>query len=171
MGPPPSLRYQRQLRNCSMDSKPYLASTSFVMASLVGLVPEIVLGPFAGAYVDRWNRRAVMIVADGFAGNVAIKTAEGTASMILTLLRREIKARPLAMLGALLAKPAFSAAGRVLDYREYGGAPLLGVDGVVIVGHGRSDARAIRNGIRLAAQAVENGVLEAIKQGLAEHER
>jgi glycerol-3-phosphate acyltransferase PlsX len=65
-----------------------------------------------------------------------------------------------------LAKPALDGVKRRLDYREYGGAPLLGVDGVVIVGHGRSDARAIRNGIRVAAQAVENGVLEAIKQGL-----
>jgi glycerol-3-phosphate acyltransferase PlsX len=53
-----------------------------------------------------------------------------------------------------------------LDYREYGGAPLLGVDGAVIIGHGRSDARAIRNGIRVAAQTVENGVVDAIVQGM-----
>jgi glycerol-3-phosphate acyltransferase PlsX len=78
--------------------------------------------------------------------------------------------RSLSKLGALLAKPALDSMKRRLDYREYGGAPLLGVDGVVIVGHGRSDARAIRNGIRVAAQTVENGVLEAIKQGLTRYE-
>jgi glycerol-3-phosphate acyltransferase PlsX len=72
-----------------------------------------------------------------------------------------------AKVGGLLARPAFDEVRRRLDYREYGGAPLLGVDGVVIIGHGRSDAKAIRNGIRAAAQAVENGVLEAIKLGIA----
>jgi glycerol-3-phosphate acyltransferase PlsX len=72
--------------------------------------------------------------------------------------------------GAFLAKPAFDAVRGRLDYREYGGAPLLGIDGVVIVGHGRSDALAIRNAIRVAAQMVENGVVEAIKQGLGEQE-
>ena len=74
-------------------------------------------------------------------------------------------------MGALLAKPAFDAVRGRLDYREYGGAPLLGVDGIVLVGHGRSDARAIRNAIRITAQALENGVLEAIKQGLVEYDR
>ena len=60
--------------------------------------------------------------------------------------------------GAMLAKPAFDEVKKRLDYREYGGAPLLGVDGVVIVGHGRSDAKAIRNGIQVAAQAVAEGL-------------
>ena len=70
-------------------------------------------------------------------------------------------------MGALLAKPAFDQVRSRLDYREYGGAPLLGVDGAVIIGHGRSDARAIRNGIRVAAQTVENAVVDAIVQGMA----
>ena len=83
----------------------------------------------------------------------------------------EITSSNVSKVGAMLAKPAFDEVRQRLDYREYGGAPLLGVDGVVIVGHGRSDSRAIRNGIRVAAQAVENGVLDAIKQGLAEHAR
>jgi glycerol-3-phosphate acyltransferase PlsX len=113
---------------------------------------------------------ADVVVTDGFTGNVIVKLAEGVSKLILDILRQELTSRPITKLGALLAKPAFGSLRRRLDYREYGGAPLLGVDGVVIVGHGRSDAKAIRNGIRVAAQAVENGILEAIKRGLAGYE-
>ncbi len=113
---------------------------------------------------------ADVVVTDGFTGNVLLKTAEGVSSLLMTTLKREITSRGVAKMGALLAKPAFEAVKARLDYREYGGAPLLGVDGPVIVGHGRSDALAVRNGIRVAVQTVENGVLEAIEQGLARHE-
>lgn len=109
---------------------------------------------------------ADVIVADGFVGNVAIKTAEGVASMLLSLLRTEIKRRPLAMLGGLLAKPAFRAAAKRLDYREYGGGPLLGVNGVVIVGHGRSDALAVENAVRVAIEAVQSHLVEMIRQDI-----
>jgi glycerol-3-phosphate acyltransferase PlsX len=114
---------------------------------------------------------ADVVVTDGFTGNVIIKLAEGVSKYLFDLLKTEITSSSMSKVGAMLAKPAFDQVRKRLDYREYGGAPLLGVDGVVIVGHGRSDARAIRNGIRMAAQAVENGVLDAIKQGLAERER
>jgi phosphate acyltransferase len=110
---------------------------------------------------------ADVVVTDGFTGNVIVKLAEGISKLILDVLKQELISRPITKVGALLSKPAFDSVKRRLDYREYGGAPLLGVDGVVIIGHGRSDAKAIRNGIRLAAQTVENGVLGAIKQGLA----
>jgi len=109
---------------------------------------------------------ADVVVTDGFTGNVAIKLAEGVVKYLLDVLKEELMAHNVSKVGAVLAKPAFAAVKRRLDYREYGGAPLLGVDGVVIVGHGRSDALAIRNGIRMAAQTVENGVLEAIKEGV-----
>jgi glycerol-3-phosphate acyltransferase PlsX len=110
---------------------------------------------------------ADVIVTDGFTGNVVIKLAEGVSRLILDILKAEITSRPIAKVGALLAKPAFDQVKRRLDYREYGGAPLLGVDGAVIVGHGRSDAYAVKNGILVAARVVENGVLEAIKRGIA----
>ena len=113
---------------------------------------------------------ADVIVTDGFTGNVVIKLSEGVSRLLMDILKAELTSRSMSKIGALLAKPAFDGVRARLDYREYGGAPLLGIDGVVIVGHGRSDARAIRNAIRVAAQTVENGVLEAIKQGLAEHE-
>jgi len=114
---------------------------------------------------------ADVIVTDGFTGNVIIKLAEGVSKFLLEVLKTEITSSNVSKVGAMLAKPAFDQVKRRLDYREYGGAPLLGVDGVVIVGHGRSDAKAIRNGIRTAAQAVENGVLDAIKQGIVNHQR
>ncbi len=110
---------------------------------------------------------ADVIVTDGFTGNVIIKLSEGVASFLLGSIKEEIKKRPLAMLGALLAKPAFNEVGKKLDYREYGGGPLLGVDGVVIVAHGRSDALAIRNAVRVAKQAVENHTVETIRQEIA----
>jgi glycerol-3-phosphate acyltransferase PlsX len=113
---------------------------------------------------------ADVVVTDGFTGNVVIKLSQGVAKFLMDLLKEEITGSSVSKVGGLLAKPAFDEVRRRLDYREYGGAPLLGVDGVVIIGHGRSDTKAIRNGIRLAAQAVENGVLEAIKQGIARHQ-
>ena len=111
---------------------------------------------------------ADVVVTDGFTGNVFIKGAEGVASMIVKALEREIKARPLAVAGALLARPAFRALKAKLDYREYGGGPLLGVNGVVIIAHGRSDAYAIRNAIRVAKQAAEKNIVGVIEQGLNE---
>ncbi len=103
---------------------------------------------------------ADVVVTDGFTGNVVIKLAEGVASMFKTLLKEELSRSPISMVGGLLAKGGFDRLAARLDYAEYGGAPLLGVDGVVIVGHGRSNAWAVRNAIRLAMRAVESGMLE-----------
>jgi glycerol-3-phosphate acyltransferase PlsX len=110
---------------------------------------------------------ADVVVTDGFSGNVVIKLSEGVASLLMGVMEEEIKKRPTAMLGALLAKGALREVKRRLDYTEYAGAPLLGVDGVVIVGHGRSNAKAIKNMVRVGKEAVEKGVLTAIKEGIA----
>jgi glycerol-3-phosphate acyltransferase PlsX len=114
---------------------------------------------------DLTRGTADVIVSDGFVGNVAIKTAEGIAAMLFTLLADEIRARPLALLGAALAKPAFRAVKQRVDYREYGGAPLLGVNGVVIIAHGRSDELAIESAIRVAIDAVKSDLVDKIRQG------
>ena len=111
---------------------------------------------------------ADVVVTDGFTGNVIVKTSEGVAMMLMEILEEEIRKRPLAILGALLAKPAFRAVAKILDYREYGGGILLGVNGVVIMAHGRSDAKAIASAVRVAKQAVEGEVVSAIQAGLAE---
>jgi glycerol-3-phosphate acyltransferase PlsX len=108
-----------------------------------------------------------VVVTDGFTGNVILKLSEGLAKMLMDAIKSEIKARPLAVAGAALARPAFKAVGRRLDYREFGGGALLGVDGVVIVGHGRSDAYAVRNAIRVARRAVESDLIGIIRKGLA----
>ncbi len=113
---------------------------------------------------------ADVIVTDGFTGNVFIKTAEGVAVMIQRILEEEIRARPLAMLGAFLARGAFRALRNQTDYREFGGAPLLGVNGIVIIAHGRSDPYAIRNAIRVAKQSAENDIVQIISSGVAEYQ-
>lgn len=109
---------------------------------------------------------ADVIVTDGFTGNVIVKLSEGIVSFLLSMIKEEIKSRTLASVGALLAKPAFEQVRKRLDYREYGGGPLLGVDGIVIVAHGRSDSLAIKNAIRVAKQAVEGGTLDALRSGI-----
>jgi len=109
---------------------------------------------------------ADVVVTDGFTGNVVIKVSEGVAKMLMDAIRTEIKARPLATAGAALARPAFRAVGKMLDYREFGGGALLGVDGVVVIAHGRSDAYAVRNAIRAAHRAVESDIINAIRSGL-----
>ena len=112
--------------------------------------------------------RADVVVHDGFAGNIFIKTVEATGSMLNGLIRDEIKASPLAAIGGLLAKPAFERVAKQLDPFEIGGGPLLGVNGVVIVAHGRSNASAIKNAVGQARQAVRGRVVEAIRSGLEE---
>ena len=111
---------------------------------------------------------ADVIVTDGFTGNVYVKGVEGAAWMILKILKQEFKSRPIALLGAFLASGALKALRTKLDYREFGGGPLLGVNGVVIIAHGRSDAYAIRNAIRVAKEAAENSIVQAIQSGLSE---
>jgi len=109
---------------------------------------------------------ADVVVTDGFTGNVIAKLSEGLAASLLGIIKEEVKKNPLATIGALLSKPAFNQVKTRLDYAEFGGAPLLGVNGVVIVGHGRSNAKAVKNAVRVAKRAVEGGMLAAIKEGL-----
>lgn len=109
---------------------------------------------------------ADVFVTDGFTGNVIVKLSEGMGAFIKGMLREEILRTTKSKIGGLLIKDALERIGRRTDYQEIGGAPLLGVDGVVIIGHGRSQARAIRSALMRAAEAVENGVVDAIEQGL-----
>ena len=111
---------------------------------------------------------ADVVVTDGFTGNVMIKLSEGVASLILDTLRAEIMSRPQAKIGAALAKPAFRAAAKKLDYAEYGGAVLLGLNHVCIIGHGSSNARAVRSAIKVAREAVLADVTGKIRAGLME---
>ncbi len=96
-----------------------------------------------------------VIVCDGFVGNIVLKTAEGLAKTMIRMIKREVKKRPLAMLGALLSKGAFKAVKDHTNPDVYGGAPLVGVNGVAIIAHGRSNDQAILNAIQTAARLVE----------------
>ncbi|MBU0702685.1 MAG: phosphate acyltransferase PlsX [Chloroflexi bacterium] len=113
---------------------------------------------------------ADVVVSDGFVGNVFIKTLEATAKMLTGFIRDEIMASPLTAVGGLLAKPAFGRVARQVDPSEVGGGPLLGVNGVVIIGHGSSNGRAIRSAIGQARKAVQGGVVEAIRSGLTKEQ-
>ncbi len=116
---------------------------------------------------DLYNGRADVIVTDGFVGNVALKTSEGLVKLVSSTLRESLKSTVTAQVGALLSRKAFSMFRKRFDYSEYGGAPLLGVRGVCIVGHGSSNERAIMNGIRVAAEFASNQVNPAIEAMLA----
>lgn len=112
------------------------------------------------------HRPADVVVTDGFTGNIFIKTTEGVVTLLLKTLERETKRRPLAVLGAGLARPAFAATKTYLDHTDYGGAVLLGVSGIVIIAHGCSDGKSIRNAVRVAKQAAESDVPGIISKGV-----
>ena len=116
---------------------------------------------------DMLKGDADVIVSDGFVGNIAIKTLEAMGSVLFNLIRQEIKRDPVAIVGGFLAQRAFRRVYRQVDPFEIGGAPLLGVNGVVIIGHGRSNAKAIKNAIGQARMAVKGQVIQSITQGLA----
>jgi phosphate acyltransferase len=103
-----------------------------------------------------------VIVCDGFIGNIVLKAGEGMAVMLLKMIKEEITKSWLAKSGAVLAKPALKALQKRLDYNEYGGAPFLGVNGVSIICHGSSTAKAVKSAIKLARDSVENYLVEEI---------
>ncbi|MDH5507474.1 MAG: phosphate acyltransferase PlsX [Anaerolineae bacterium] len=112
---------------------------------------------------ELFGGEADVAVADGFTGNVLLKASEAVAKFMTDILKEELMATARTKVGALLAKPAFDTLKRTLDPDEVGGVPLLGINGLVFVGHGRSDARALVNGMRWAKQAVEGDLLGALR--------
>jgi len=116
---------------------------------------------------DLYNGRVDVIACDGFVGNVALKISEGLVDAVRFLLKESLNSTVQSQVGALLARKAFTNFGRRLDYSEYGGAPLLGLKGVAIVGHGASNANAIKNAIRVAKQYHESGINSRIEEELA----
>lgn len=115
---------------------------------------------------DLFNGHTDVAIADGFAGNIALKTSEGVAKLVSVSLRQALKSTITSQVGALLSRQAFADFKKRLDYSEYGGAPLLGVRGVCIVGHGSSNDRAIMNGIRVAAEFAQAEVNSGIEAAL-----
>lgn len=111
---------------------------------------------------DVLNGRADVVVVDGFTGNVMLKSIEGTASMLMKMIRQELTASPVRKLAAAILRPAFKAVAAKLDYASVGGAPLLGVDGAVIIAHGKSNEEAIKNAVGVGLRAAQQDMRGAI---------
>ena len=105
-------------------------------------------------------------VTDGFTGNILLKSTEAVARLILETLKEELMRSTRTKLGALLAKPAFKSVRQMLDPSEVGAAPLLGINALVFVGHGRSDAKAVFSAVKQAKITVESGLLDSLRQSI-----
>jgi glycerol-3-phosphate acyltransferase PlsX len=119
---------------------------------------------------DLFESRLDVVLCDGFVGNVVLKACEATAKAFSKWLKIELKRNPLRTLGAAMSRKAFAAIKEKASYESYGGSPLLGVNGVVIISHGSSSALAIRNAIRVACESVSHRVNPHIEEALAELE-
>ena len=139
-----------------------LAQESYVRLSESGLN---FVGNVEGVQVHQGV--ADVIVTDGFTGNVALKVGEGIADYILQQVRGVVKSSPVFLAASIVFKPALRRALQRLKYEEYGGANLLGINGVVVIAHGRSDAIAIKNGLWVAKAAAESGLIETMRASFA----
>lgn len=115
---------------------------------------------------DIFNDKIDVLVCDGFSGNIILKACEGTATAIFNLLKSHIKSSFIAMCGAVLMKSSFKKLKKHIEWQEYGGAPLLGVNGCVIISHGKSDGRAIKNAIFQALKFSESHINQVIENEL-----
>jgi len=131
---------------------------------LLSSLPINFIGNVEGG--DLYSGKADVIVCDGFIGNVALKVSEGVIEIIVKMLKESLQGSIPAQMGYLLASKALKGFKRRLDYSEYGGAPLLGVKGVCIICHGRSNANAIKNAIHIAAQFAEKRINQRIEADL-----
>lgn len=105
-----------------------------------------------------------VLVCDGFVGNVVLKMYEGVASTVLSMIKEEIMTSTMAKIGAIFLKPTFNSLKKKMDYKEYGGAPFLGVDGICVKAHGSSDGKAFKNAIRQARLFHKNELIKKIKE-------
>ena len=117
---------------------------------------------------DVYNGNADVVVCDGFVGNVVLKASEALGEMVNRTLREELTRTFRRKIGALLARSAFDGLKKRMDYSEYGGAPLLGVKGGCIVCHGRSNAKAIKNAVRVARTFAVNRIGQKIQEKITD---
>lgn len=130
-------------------------------------IPESFIGNVEGRDIPRGT--ADVVVCDGFVGNVVLKFAEGLSESLLGLIKEQIAAHPLARIGGFLLKSSWCQIKKKTDYAEIGGAPLLGVNGVCVIGHGKSNPMAVYNAVRMATEYVQKKTNEAIRQELHRH--
>ncbi|MCX5800390.1 MAG: phosphate acyltransferase PlsX [Candidatus Eisenbacteria bacterium] len=115
---------------------------------------------------DVFRGRADVVLCDGFTGNILLKFMESVIDLLAGSIREQVSAAFRAKVGAFLMKPTFRKLEKMLDYAEYGGAPLLGIDGVCIIGHGSSSAKAVKNAVKVAVRFVERRVNDRIQEEL-----
>ncbi|NQT00016.1 MAG: phosphate acyltransferase PlsX, partial [Candidatus Omnitrophica bacterium] len=115
---------------------------------------------------DLFNGKCDVAVCDGFVGNIVLKVSESLAESLAALLKRELGESFITRIGALFSRSALQAMKREMDYTEYGGAPLLGIDGICIIGHGSSSAKAIKNAIKVAGEFVDRRVNQNITESI-----
>lgn len=117
---------------------------------------------------ELYSGKADVIVSDGFTGNVALKVSEGVIETLLSMVRKEARQSLFVKIGFFLMKRNLKKMLKKIDYSEYGGAHLLGINGVCIIGHGRSGPTAVKNAIRVAGELVANRVQEKIREGISQ---
>lgn len=120
---------------------------------------------------DIFNGKIDVLVCDGFSGNIILKACEGVATAIFSMLKDKTKKSKIALLGAMLMKPVFKSLKKHIDWQEYGGAPLLGIKGCVIISHGKSDSRAIKNAIFQALKFSKSNIYQVIESELENFEK
>jgi len=135
------------------------ATDEFLHGNLEGYVGNI-------EPIDIMFGKVEVVVSDGFSGNILLKTFEASTRYLSNVIREELTSGILTSVGGLLARPAFNRARKRMDAFEVGGAPLLGVNGVVIISHGSSNANAIKNAVNQAAIAVKSNVVELIRKDI-----
>ena len=141
-----------------------LAAAELLRATTLNFVGNIEPGGIFAGEGD-------VVVCDGFTGNLFLKSIEATAEFAFSSLRSAVKHRPFTLPGLVLMYPALRAVRNRTDYDQYGGVPLLGVNGIVIVGHGRSNALAVENALAAAANAVEHDLVNKITENMADTPR
>ena len=117
---------------------------------------------------DAFHQPCDVVVCDAFVGNIVLKTAEGIAELILRMMKDQIPTNKLARLMYLPLRKVVAPIRKAVDYAEVGGSPLLGLNGLCIIAHGRSDARAIRNALLLAQRGIEGGLVQRIRESVIE---
>ncbi len=116
---------------------------------------------------DIFNGNVDVVVCDGFVGNIVLKLAESTSNILFSLLKEELQKSFVSTAAAMMLKPAFMRLKKRVDYDEHGGAPLLGLNGIVYKAHGRAKAKAIRNAVRVCAEAVREDIIGSIVKGIS----
>lgn len=132
-------------------------------------LPIDFVGNVEGRDLYGGGRDVDVVICDGFVGNIVLKATEGLSKSIFSVLRESIAQSSLAQTGALLLKPTFTAIKKRLDYAEYGGALLLGVDGTCLIGHGSSNSHAVRNAIRVVVECAERDVNRKITEQIEKY--